>query len=211
VVCLSCANFVCHDCVVALHAAIEIDHPTLQDPWVQATRNTSRNVIIEIAVGHCCVLKDYAVQPETLPLTMQTTAVEAILAGANHYYQYDLIVGSTPATCVDVFSLGASGSNAAVTHAVFPVHIAMSFANEHHSIQNLELIGPIVNVPSRMLLSLPKSFSKESYKIKVVTINSTTSETPLLGKHTDLCNELWLIYMKSHQCLFNNRFLPRYF
>ena len=99
---------------------------------------------------------------------MQTTAVEAVLAGANHYYQYDLAIGSTPSNCVDVFSLGASGSNAAVTHAVFPVHIAMSVANEHHSIPNLELIGPIVNVPSRLLLSLPKISPNNPIRLKLL-------------------------------------------
>ncbi len=46
-------------------------------------------------------------------------SVDPILACATHYYQYDLAIGSTPRKCVDVFALGAAGSNAPVTHGVF--------------------------------------------------------------------------------------------
>jgi len=131
--CLSCGNFVCHDCVIALHSAIGMDHPNLQDPWVQATRNSSPHKILEIPVGHCCVLKHCEPNPETAQDTMPVPSVDAVLAGANHYYQYDVAIGSTPPNCVDVFSLGASGSNAAVTHAVFPVNVALDIAKENQS------------------------------------------------------------------------------
>jgi hypothetical protein len=116
-----------------------------------------------------------------MPSTSSTSA-DAVLAGANHYYQYDLSIGSTPLNCVDVFSLGAAGSNVPVTHAVFPIHVAVEIANENLSIQNLNLIGPVLSVPSPVLPDLPYGFNKPFYRIKVVTIKSTTMETPLLGK-----------------------------
>jgi hypothetical protein len=47
------------------------------------------------------------------------TLMDPSLAGATHYYQYDLAIGSTPQRCVDVFSLGAAGSNSPVTHTFF--------------------------------------------------------------------------------------------
>jgi hypothetical protein len=172
--------------VVALHSAIEKDHPNLQDPWLQATKHTSAEKIIEIAVGHCCALNSpyCKLKQETLPLTMPPPSAEAVLVGANHYYQYDLSVGSTPPNCVDVFSLGASGSNAAVTHAVFPVQVALAVANENHSIQNLDLTGPTLNVPSPLLSILPDGFNKAFYRIRIVTITCTSTLTPVLGKHT---------------------------
>jgi hypothetical protein len=54
---------------------------------------------------------------------------DPFLVGATRYYQYDLAIGSTPWNCVDVFALGAAGSNGPVTHAVFPIEIALIMAN----------------------------------------------------------------------------------
>jgi hypothetical protein len=178
--CLSCGIFLCHDCIVALHKAIKKDHPNLQDPWLLATRETSCDGIIQIAVGHCCLLKT---QKKELPsVTMLSPSGVAILAGANHYYQYDLSIGSTPLNCVDVFSLGAVGSNGPVTHAVFPVHVAVEIANKNLNIPRLDLTGTIISVCSPVLSNLPYGFNKTCYKIKVVIVKSTTLETPVLGK-----------------------------
>ena len=186
--CLTCATFICHDCVVAVHKAINDDHPELDDPWVQATKHTSPGEILEIPVGHCCILRApyHALKQEPPPVALLSTSAEAILAGANHYFQYDLAIGSTPPNCVDVFSLGSSGSNVAVTHAVFPIQVAVAVANGNHTIPKLNLTGPTVKVQSKYLTSLPTSFNKAFYRIKVVTITTTTTETPLLGKH-DAC------------------------
>ena len=178
--CLTCGCFTCHHCVVGLHKAILKDHPNIQDPWVLATRQTSPDEILCIAVGHCCMLKSEI--PEKPSVAMLSSCAEAVLAGANHYYQYDLSIGSTPLNCVDVFSLGAAGSNVPVTHAVFPIHVAVEIANGNHSIKMLDLVGPVLSVPSPLLPSLPKGFNKTLYRIKVVTVKSTTMETPLFGK-----------------------------
>jgi hypothetical protein len=178
--CLSCGFFLCHDCVVSLHKAISNDHPNLLDPWLLATKDTSPDVIIHIAVGHCCVLKS---QIQELPsVKMLSPSSVAIFEGANHYYQYDITIGSTPLNCVDVFSLGAVGSNGPVTHAVFPVHVAVEIANENHIIPLLDLTGPTLSVHSEALSNLPHGFNKTFYRIKIVTVNTTTLETPLLGK-----------------------------
>jgi hypothetical protein len=52
-------------------------------------------------------------------MTSLLPSVDPFLAGAAHYYQYDLAIGSTPRKCVDVFALGAGGSNAPVTDAEY--------------------------------------------------------------------------------------------
>jgi hypothetical protein len=54
-------------------------------------------------------------------MTSLLPCADPFLAGATHYYQYDLVIGSTPRNFVDVFALGAAGSNAPVTHSVFPI------------------------------------------------------------------------------------------
>ena len=115
---------------------------------------------------------------------MLSPSAEAVLAGADHYYQYDLSVGLTPLNCVDVFSLGAAGSNIPVTHAVFPIHVAVEIANENRSIPLLDLKGPVLSVHTPLIPDLPYGFNKTFYRIKVVTVKSTTLETPLLGKQT---------------------------
>jgi hypothetical protein len=109
-----------------------------------------------------------------------------LLAGANHYFQFDLALGSTPRNCVDVFSLGASGSNAAVTHAVFTIEVALAIQTEKHKIALLPLDGPTFIVNSSELVSLPIGFNKSSYRIKVVTVDSTRTDSPKLGK-IDTC------------------------
>ena len=60
--------------------------------------------------------------------------------------------------------------------------MAVEIANENLSIQNLNLTGPVLSVPSPLLPDLPYGFNKTFYSVKVVTIKSTTMETPLLGK-----------------------------
>jgi hypothetical protein len=179
--CQRCANFLCHDCVCALHTAIKADHPNLQDSWVQATMNSSAECILRIPVGHCCILKDQQEKAKH-HTTLLSPTMDPVLAGAVHYYQYDLAIGSTPSKCVDVFSLGAAGSNAPVTHAVFPIQIALDMANENHIIPLLPLDGPTLTLHSKLLPSLPKGFNKTSYQVKVVTINRTRTNTPFLGK-----------------------------
>jgi hypothetical protein len=64
------------------------------------------------------------------PMTSLLPSVDPFLPRATHYCQYDLAVGSTARKCVDVFALGAAGSNALVTHsAVFPIEIALVMVN----------------------------------------------------------------------------------
>jgi hypothetical protein len=107
----------------------------------------------------------------------QESASAPLLAGANHYFQYDLAIGSTPLNCVDVFSLGASKSNAPVTHAVFPVDIAMKIARENHIVPVLDLEGPTVLVHLKELSMLPSGFNNSNYTIKVVKLNTTRTDT----------------------------------
>jgi hypothetical protein len=78
-------------------------------------------------------------------------SIAPILAGATHYYQYDLAIGSTPQECVDIFSLGASASNPPVMHTVFAIDIAMdvargNMANSKHWVarQTGGLAGPTI-------------------------------------------------------------------
>jgi hypothetical protein len=66
---------------------------------------------------------------------------------------------------VDVFALGAAGSNAPVTHAVFPIEIALVMVNGKHQIPLLDLKGPTLTVHSTVLSSLPDGFNKSLYSI----------------------------------------------
>jgi hypothetical protein len=79
---------------------------------------------------------------------------------------------------VDVFALGAAGSNAPVTHAVFPIEIALVMANEKDHIPLLDLNSPTLTVHS-VLSSFPDGFNKSLYSIKVVTIECTRNDAPL--------------------------------
>jgi hypothetical protein len=176
--CNICGHFLCHDCVCAFHLAIKKDHPDLQDAWLQATMHSSPQAIVKISVGNCCELKEKQVEE---PIVHSLSSAP-ILAGANHYYQYDLSIGSTPRLCVDVFSLGASRSNSPVTHAVFPIEVALNAARENHSIPLLPLDGPTLRVHSSDLLTLPSGFNKSYYMIKVVTTNCTRTDSPTFGK-----------------------------
>ena len=146
--------------------------------------HSSREHVIQISVGHCCILKEKEVKQS---MTSLLPCADPFLAGATHYYQYDLAIGSTPRNCVDVFALGAAGSNAPVTHAVFPIEIAVVMANEKHHIPFLDLNGPTLTVPSTVLSSLPDGFNKSFYSVKVVTIDCIRNDAPPLGKiHTCL-------------------------
>jgi hypothetical protein len=120
-----------------------------------------------------------------------------LLAGATHYYQYDLAIGSTPQNCVDIFLLSASKSNAPVTHAVFPIDIAMDIPRGNHIVPLLDLDGPIVPVHSEELSMLPSGFNNSNYIIKVVKINSTRMDTPRIGK----INKLLVMYCLFSICL----------
>ena len=115
-------------------------------------------------------------------MTSLLPCADSFLAGATHYYQYDLAIGSTYRNCVDVFALGAAGSNAPVTHAVFPIEIALVMANGKHNIPLLDLHGPTLTVCSTVLSPLPDGFNKSVYTIKVVRIDSTRNDAPPLGK-----------------------------
>jgi hypothetical protein len=65
--------------------------------------------------------------------------------------------------CVDVFSVGAAGSNAPVTHAVFPIEIALVMANEKDkNIPLLDLDGPTLTVHSTVLSSMCTRFLNPS-------------------------------------------------
>jgi hypothetical protein len=89
--------------------------------------HSSPEHVIQIPVGHCCIMKEKEVKH---PMTSLLPSVDPFFAGATpHYYQYDLAIGSTPRKCVDVFALGAAGSNAPVTHAVFPIEIPLVMVN----------------------------------------------------------------------------------
>ena len=112
--------------------------------------------------------------------------LDPFLAGATHYYQYDLAIGSTPPNYVDVFSPGAAGSNTPVTHAVFLIETVLDLVSENHDIRLLDLDEPTLKVHSSVLVSLPRGFNKPFYQIKVVTINCTCTEAPPLDKF-DTC------------------------
>jgi hypothetical protein len=177
--CNKCGHFLCHDCVCAIQKAINTDHPDLEDSWLEATMHSSPEHVLQIPVGHCCIMKE---KEATQPMTSMLPSVDPFLAGATHYYQYDLAIGSTPRKCVDVFALGAAGSNAPVTHAVFPIEIALVMANVKHHIPLLDLNGPTLTVHSTVLSSLPDGFNKPFFSIKVVTIDCTRNDAPPLGK-----------------------------
>ena len=158
---------------------MKINHPNLQDSWIEVTSQSSPNSVLRIPVGHCCWLKE---KMKKKPEKSQSMPTAPILSGAMHYYQYDLTVGSTPGLCVDVFALGASALHAPVTHAVFPIAIALEIAKENHTIPLLELNGKTVTVDSVELAMLPSGFNKPNYKIKVVKISTTRTNVPPTGK-----------------------------
>ncbi len=66
------------------------------------------------------------------PIASFSLSAAPILAGATCYYQYDRAIGSTPRSCVVIFSLGAAGSNVPVRHNVFPSERALESAKEKH-------------------------------------------------------------------------------
>jgi hypothetical protein len=136
---------------------------------------------------------------------------DPFLAGATHYYQYDLAISSTPRNCVDVFALGAAGSNAPVTHAVFPIEIPLIMANEKHNIPLLDLHGPTLAVCTTVLSPLPNGFNKSVYSIKVVRIDCTCNDAPPLGKINPFFHELLISYLYSDHFLFYTRFSSRLF
>jgi hypothetical protein len=115
-------------------------------------------------------------------MTSLLPCADPFLAWATHYYQYDFAIGPTPRNCVDVFAPGAAGSNAPVTHAVFPIEIALVMANENHNIPLLDLHGPTLVVCSTVLSPLPDGFNKSVYSIKVANIDCTHNNAPPLGK-----------------------------
>jgi hypothetical protein len=182
--CLVCGHFFCHDCLVAVRKAIKDNQGDFSDSWLEATANSSFDKVIKIPVGHCCRLKPKKEMDSKKDNqeNMLGTNEAPILAGATHYYQYDLAIGSTPRECVDVFSLGASTSNSPVTHAVFPVDIAMEFAKGNHSVDLLNLEGATLTVSSERLALLPCGFNQSFFKIRVVQINTIRKDTPQLGK-----------------------------
>jgi hypothetical protein len=170
--------------VCAFHKAIKTDHQDLQDSWLEATMYSSPEQVIQIQVGHCCIMKEKEVKQ---PITSLLPSVHPFLAEATHYYQYDLTIGSTPWKCLDVFALGAAGSNAPVTHAVFLIEIASVMANEKHHIPLLDLNGPTLTVHSTVLSLLPDGFNKSFYSIKFVTIDCTCNDAlPLVKINTCL-------------------------
>ncbi len=187
--CIACGSFFCHDCLCAVCQAIQENHGDLQDSWLEATSTSSPDSVLKIPVGHCCRFKDEKVsaREDTLAersklATSMTMSTAPLLAGTNHYYQYDIAIGSTPQECVDIFSLGASASNAPVTHAVFPIDIALDVARGNHIVPLLDLDGPIITVPSEELSVLPTGFNKANYRIQVVKIATTRMDTPRPGK-----------------------------
>jgi hypothetical protein len=61
-----------------------MDHPDLQDSWLEATMHSSPEHVIQIPVGHCCIMKEKEVKqpmPSLLP-----SDVDPFLAWATHYY-----------------------------------------------------------------------------------------------------------------------------
>jgi hypothetical protein len=182
VVCCRCGTYVCHPCVQALHCAIMKDHPNLEHPWLESTRKSTIGDILRVSVGHCCMMEE-----EKTLINSLNPSVAASLAGATHYFQYDLSIGSTPPNCVDVFSLGAAGSNPPVTHAVFPISLAVDLANEGHVFVDIDLTGPIVQSACTSLSSLSKNFNKEVYSIKIVAFDFTRADAPSLGKPNMSC------------------------
>jgi hypothetical protein len=121
--CKSCGHFLCHDCLCALHKAIKTNHPNIQDSWLEATMH----------YYYIWSLLYYEGEASETAHDISLALMDAFLAGATHYYQYDLAIGSTPRRCVDVFSQGAAGSNAPVTHAVLSIEIALVMVNEKHT------------------------------------------------------------------------------
>jgi hypothetical protein len=55
--------------------------------------HSSREYVIQISVGHCCIMKEKEVKQSMISLLL---CADPFLAGAAHYYQYDLEIGSTP-------------------------------------------------------------------------------------------------------------------
>jgi hypothetical protein len=110
--------------VCAFRKAIKTDHPDLQDSWLEATMHLSPEHVLPIPVRNYCIMKEKEVKH---PMTSLLPSVDPFLAGATHYYQYDLAISSTPRKCVDVFALGAAGSNALVTHMVGVIIFQLSF------------------------------------------------------------------------------------
>jgi hypothetical protein len=80
--------------VRAFHKAIKPDHPELEDSWLQATMDSSPEHVLQIPVGHCCIMKEKEVKKQ--PMTSLLPSFEPLLAGATHYFQYDLTIGFTP-------------------------------------------------------------------------------------------------------------------
>jgi hypothetical protein len=70
----------------------------LHDSWLEATTHSSREHVIQISVGHCCIMKEKEVKQS---MTSLFSCADPFLAGATHYYQYDLAIGSIPRNCVD--------------------------------------------------------------------------------------------------------------
>jgi hypothetical protein len=96
---------------------------------------------------------------------------------------------------VDVFALGAGGSNAPVTHAVFPIEIALIMANKKRNIPLLDLHGSTLAMCSTGLSPLLDGFNKSFYSIKVVRIDCTCNDAQPLGKINTFFDEL-LIYIR---------------
>jgi hypothetical protein len=82
---------------------MKTDHPDLHDLWLEATMHSSREHVVQISVGHCCMMKEKEVKQSMTSLLpcADPFLAEAFLAGATHYYQHDLAIGSTSRNCVD--------------------------------------------------------------------------------------------------------------
>jgi hypothetical protein len=72
--CNRCGNVLCHDCVCAFHKAIKSDHPDLDDSWLQATMDSSPEHVLQIPVGHCCIMKEKEVKKQPMTLLFRSNA-----------------------------------------------------------------------------------------------------------------------------------------
>jgi hypothetical protein len=101
-----------------------------------------------------------------------------LLGGAMHYYQYTLIIGSTPPNCLDVFAIGICQDYPACTHAAYEVETAMKLEMEGILARKLGVVGEGSQVDIPKLVGLPPPFYHSMYAIKVVEVQATITSNP---------------------------------
>jgi hypothetical protein len=182
VVCSKCKELMCFDCIIAFSKAISTNHPSLDLPWLVEVQEAaslagSRDDIVRPLgfLGNCCTMKHKYLESKRKVQPVETPSKAPLLGGATHYYQYDLIIGSTPTHCLDVFALGKCDDYSACTHAVFDVATAMKLELDGILPKEWDVVGEIMMVDIPQLAGLPPPFNKSQYAIKVVEVQMTTT------------------------------------